>query len=497
MGGLNSEVKEDTQLILLESAYFNPTSIRRSARKLAMSTDAAFRFERGIDPEGVLRALNRAAQLIAELSGGTVYKNYIDEYPRKVPAPKNIPLRLNRINEIIGTAIKGKDIIKILKSIGMNAVAAGKDKYLVTPPTYRVDITREIDLVEEVARLYGYDQVPEKLPNIPVTEMVEIPRLNLEERIRLLLTGTGYSEVVNYSFITASSADHLSLAEKDKRRRFVHIKNPLVEDQSVLRTTMVYGLLDTLRKNVNNGCSDLSIFEIGRIFLNCEEGKLPEESNMLAGLLSGAVSEDLWGSKVAVDFYDIKGCVENIFQDLKLNNFHYRSADTQSFLHPGKSCGIYLDNINIGYIGAVHPKVVENMDLKDCAYIFEINLDVLADHLQPRITYKEISKFPAIMRDVAFVVPASIEIDYMLKIVLNQKEDLLENVGIFDIYIGSGLPEGKKSLGLRFSYRALDRTLTDIEVNNIHEKIVRHTIQQTGAKIRGEQLYEVKTEEKK
>ena len=403
MGGLNSEVKEDTQLILLESAYFNPTSIRRSARKLAMSTDAAFRFERGIDPEGVLIGLNRAAQLIAELSGGSVYKNYIDEYPRKVPAAKDIPLRLNRINETIGTAIKGKDIIKILKSIGMNVAAAGKDKYLVSPPTYRVDITREIDLIEEVARLHGYDQVPAKLPNIPVTEMMEIPRLALEERIRLLLTGTGYSEVVNYSFITPSSADHLCLEQNDKRRRFVHIKNPLVEDQSAMRTTMVYGLLDTLRKNVNNGCSDLSIFEMGRIFFSCGEGKLPEENNVLAGLLSGAVSEDLWGSKVVVDFYDIKGCIENIFLDLKLNNCHYRSTDTQSFLHPGKSCGIYLDNIKIGYIGALHPNVMENMDLKNIAYIFEINLDILVSHLHDSNIYKEVSKFPAIMRDVAFV----------------------------------------------------------------------------------------------
>jgi phenylalanyl-tRNA synthetase beta chain len=486
MGGLNSEVKDDTQLVLLESAYFNPTSIRRSARKLAMPTDAAFRFERGIDPEGVIKALNRAAQLIADLSGGNIYKNYIDEYPRKVPAVKNIPLRLSRVNETVGTAIKGKDILRILKNIGMNVVVAGSDKYRVSPPTYRVDIAREIDLIEEVTRLYGYDRIPAKLPNISVTEMVEIPRLKLEERIRLLLAGNGYSEVVNYSFIAPSSADNLCLDENDKRRRFVHIKNPLVEDQSVMRTTMVYGLLDTLRKNANNGCPDLSIFEIGRTFLNCGEGKLPEESNVLAGLLSGAMNTDMWGSKLSADFYDIKGCVENLFLDLKLNNVHYRSADTQSFLHPGKSCGVYIGDIKIGYLGTLHPNVLENMDLKNTAYIFELNLDILAEHYQDSITYKEISKFPAITRDVAFLVPGSMETDYMLKIVFNQEEDLLENVGIFDIYADSGLPEGKKSLGLRFSYRASDRTLTDIEVNNIHEKIVQNTIQQTGAKIRGE-----------
>jgi phenylalanyl-tRNA synthetase beta chain len=486
MGGLNSEVKDDTELVLLESAYFNPTSIRRSARKLAMPTDAAFRFERGIDPEGVVKALNRAAQLIADLSGGSVYKNYIDEYPRKIPAVKNIPLRLNRVNETIGTAVKGKDVIKILKSIGMNIVTVSSDKYRVTPPTYRVDIAREIDLIEEVARLYGYDRIPAKLPNISVTEMVQIPRLKLEERIRLLLAGNGYSEVVNYSFIAPSSAEHLCLDENDKRRRFVHIKNPLVEDQSVMRTTMVYGLLDTLRKNSNNGCPDLSIFEIGRTFLNCGEGKLPEECIVLAGLLSGAISTNMWGSKLSADFYDIKGCVENLFFDLKLNDVLYRSADTQSFLHPGKSCSVYIGNAKIGYLGALHPNTLENMDLKNTAYIFELNLDILAEHYQDNVTYKEISKFPAITRDVAFLVPGSMETDYMLKIVLNQKEDLLENVGIFDIYIGSGLAEGKKSLGLRFSYRASDRTLTDIEVNNIHEKIVQNTIQQTGAKIRGE-----------
>jgi phenylalanyl-tRNA synthetase beta chain len=249
---------------------------------------------------------------------------------------------------------------------------------------------------------------------------------------------------------------------------------------------MVYGLLDTLRKNANNGCPDLSLFEIGRTFLNCGEGKLPEESNVLAGLLSGAMSTDMWGSKLSADFYDIKGCVENLFLDLKLNNVHYRSADTQPFLHPGKSCSVYIGDIKIGYLGALHPNVLENMDLKNTAYIFELNLDILADHYHDSITYKEISKFPAITRDVAFLVPGSMETDYMLKIVFNHKEDLLENVGIFDIYAGSGLPEGKKSLGLRFSYRALDRTLTDTEVNNIHEKIVRNTIQQTGAIIRGE-----------
>jgi phenylalanyl-tRNA synthetase beta chain len=486
MGGLNSEVKDDTELVFLESAYFNPTSIRRSARKLAMPTDAAFRFERGIDPEGVLRALDRAAQLIAELSGGSVYNNYIDEYPQKVSTAKDIPLHLNKINQIIGGAIKGKDIVRILQSLEMDITQAGKGKYLVTPPTFRVDITREIDLIEEVARIYGYDRVPVTLPKFSISEMAPIPRLDLEERIRLLLTGTGYNEVVNYSFITPASADYLCLQENDERRRLVHIKNPLIEDQSVMRTTMVFGLLETLKKNSNNGCFDLKLFEMGRIFLSRGAGVLPEEKNILSGLISGAMSENLWGTKIVADFYDIKGCLANIFFDLKINNCQYRSENPEPFLHPGKSINIYVGEILIGYAGEVHPDIIEKMDLKNSVYVFEINLDILETHITKNIIYKDISRFPAVTRDVAFVIPAAVETDYVLNIVLQQKEDLLENVGIFDIYIGKGLSEGMKSLGLRFSYRAADKTLTDLEVNNVHEKIVRNTVQLTGAKIRGE-----------
>jgi len=484
MGGLNSEVKDDTQVVFLESAYFNPSSIRRSARRLAMPTDAAFRFERGIDPEGVLAALNRAAQLIANLSGGKVCKNYIDEYPAKVPAAANIPLALSRVNAVIGTAIEGSEVIRILQSIGMEVKENDPGKYLVTPPTYRVDITREIDLIEEVARLYGYDLVPVTLPDVAVTEVVAIPRLNLEERIRAVLTGNGYNEVINYSFITPQSVDYLGLNENDERRRLVHIKNPLVEDQSIMRTTMIFALLDSLKKNVNNGCFNLKLFEMGRIFLNCGAGKLPEERNVLAGILSGTIGDDLWNYRLNVDFYDIKGCLDNLFSDLKTGNCRYVAENPEPFLHPGKSANIYLNDGKIGYLGEVHPDVKDRMDLKVNSYVFEMNLDMLVSYVAGDVAYKEISKYPAVTRDVAFVVDSNVQADCMLDIVLRQNEDLLENVGIFDIYAGKGLPDGTKSLGLRFSYRSPDKTLTDLEVNNDQERIVRKTIDLTGARVR-------------
>ncbi|MEQ8180252.1 MAG: phenylalanine--tRNA ligase subunit beta [Smithellaceae bacterium] len=484
MGGLNSEVKDDTRIVFLESAYFNPSSIRRSARRLAMPTDAAFRFERGIDPEGVLAALNRAAGLIADLSGGKVCKNFIDEYPAKVPAAANIPLALSRVNAVIGTAIEGSEVIRILQSIGMEVKENEPGKYLVTPPTYRVDITREIDLIEEVARLYGYDRVPVTLPDVAVTEMAAIPRLDLEERIRTVLTGNGYNEVINYSFISPQSVDYLGLTENDERRRLVHIKNPLVEDQAVMRTTMIFALLDSLKKNANNGCFNLKLFEMGRIFLNCGAGKLPEERNVLAGLLSGTIGEDLWNYRLNVDFYDVKGCIDNLFSDLKTGDCRYVAENPEPFLHPGKSANIYLKDSKVGYLGEVHPDVKDRMDLKVNSYVFEINLDMLVNHIAGEVTYKEISKYPAVARDVAFVVDSGVQADYMLDIVLRQKEDLLENVGIFDIYAGKGLPDGTKSLGLRFSYRSPDKTLTDLEVNNVHERIVRKTLDLTGARVR-------------
>jgi len=485
MGGLNSEVKEDTQMVLLESAYFNPPSIRRSARKLGMPTDAAFRFERGVDPEGVVKALNRATQLIADLSGGSVCKNYIDEYPQKVSTVKDIPLRLERIRQLIGTEIRAKDVVRILRGIGMALKQKAKGTYLVTPPTCRVDISREIDLIEEVIRLYGYDRVPVTLPDVSVTEMEVIPRLEMEEKIRQLLIGSGFTEIVNYSFGTPLAADILLLPEHDERRNLVKIRNPLGEDISAMRTTMIYNLLETMKKNANNGSFDLKIFEMGRIFLNRQSGELPEEKNMLAGLLTGKITDDFWGFDKTANFYTLKGCLENIFYDLKINNCKYSSASAESFLHPGKSCNIILNDKRIGFLGEIHPDVMEKIDIKNNSYVFEINLDILITaYLERKISYKEITKFPAVTRDAAFVVSDAVESENMLNIVWQQKEDLLENVSIFDVYKGKGIPEGTKSLGLRFSYRASDRTLTDSEASAVHERIVQKTVNLTGAIIR-------------
>ncbi len=487
MGGFNSEIKPDTQDILLESAYFSPSSIRRSARDLGMSTDAAFRFERGIDPEGVLRALDRAAQLTAQLSGGTICRGRIDEHPRQVETAREIPLRCRRVNALLGTDIPAADMMEILKNLGMEVSRheGVEDEYLVNPPSFRVDIIREIDLAEEIARIHGYHNIPVTLPLGRMTPVRQNEKRVLEERMRNHLTSHGLSEVITYSFISPDAADILALDAGDERRKGVRISNPLTEDQSVMRTTLIYSLLKVMRENANAGDYNLKIFEFGKVFLAGKPGELPTEKKRLACLMTGMRDHELWSSgELGMDFYDLKGCVESLTDSLRLTGIRFRSNAVQTFLHPGRACGIFLGEKSVGYMGEVHPDVLFRMDLKNRALVFELDMEVLSEHISDDVAYREFSRYPESSRDVAFVIDSNVEVGAMLDIALATGEDLLERVRIFDVYAGAGIPEGKKSLGLRFTYRSDAATLTDDTVNRVHSKIVHHIIDQTGAQIR-------------
>ncbi len=485
MGGLNSEIKDDTRMVLLESAYFNPASIRKSSRWLGMSTDAAFRFERGIDPEGVVHALNRAAQLIADLSGGAVCRGNIDQYPRKIESPRDIPLRIRRVRDILGKAIAPAQIVRILKTLGMAVNKADGSNYRVTPPTFRVDISREIDLIEEIARLHGYDRIPATRPAISFKSAGQDRRKIMEERIRNLLNGYGYSEVITYSFIPAAAVENLGLPTDDVRRATVAIRNPLTEEQAVMRTTMIYSLLETMRRNADAGCFNLKLFEIGRTYLARQAGELPAEQNRIGGILTGARYDDGWHhSGLASDFFDLKGCLEGLFDHLKIAALQFRSDLREPFLHPGRSCCMTIGKELIGFLGEVHPDVLARMDLKNRAMVFEMDLDVLAGHFSGALAYRDISRFPSSSRDVAFLVSRDLKAEAIINFSLDMHEELLEKVCIFDVYEGKGIPEGMTSLGLRFSYRAHDRTLTDQEISRAHNAIVQGIVEKSGAKVR-------------
>lgn len=488
MGGLNSEVIDDTEMVLLESAYFDPTSIRKTSKWLGMGTDASFRFERGVDPEGVVRASARAAQLIAALSGGKICKNYIDKYPKRIKPVKNIPLRVKKVNEILGIKVKGGEIKKILKNLEMTVNKVESGNYHVTPPTFRVDISREIDLIEEIVRIYGYDSIPTSLPAVSMRPDIKNKEKTLEDKIRDILNGQGYSEVINYSFITPESANILGLEKNDEGRKFVVIKNPLTEDQSVMRTGLVYGLLDTMRKNANVGCFDLKIFEKGNVFILQDKGELPLENERIGGLITGSRYDNLWYFKgLLSDFYDLKGCVENLFDGLVIKNVKFKTDADVPFLHPGKSSKVFVDNKEIGFVGEVHPEILEKMNLKRNAVIFELDFDFLANlyNNTKSVVYKEIPKFPSITRDVAFLVGKDFDGGRIEALVFEENEDLLEKVVVFDVYYGKNIPDGMKSIALRFTYRSPDKTLTDDEVDKVHNRIAERVVNLTKAKIRG------------
>jgi phenylalanyl-tRNA synthetase beta chain len=485
MGGFNSEVKEDTEMILLESAYFNPTSIRRTSRDLAMGTDAAFRFERGIDPEGLIRALNRAASLMAELSGGTVCKGAIDQHPRNVQTARMIPLRVQRVRDVLGTAVPEAEMLRILKSLEMVVEPAGEGRFAVTPPTCRIDITREIDLIEEVARLYGYDRVPVTLPAVSVIAGIVDAKRTVEERLREIMTGAGYTEVINYSFISPEAVDQLGLGEKDERRGHVVIRNPLTEEQAVMRTTMAYSLLLNAKRNADSGRFDLKIFEIGKTFIRRGEGIQPVERNRMACLITGLRYEDRWHSRdLRSDFYDLKGCVENVLDLLRIPFPSVRSGIHEAILHPGKSCGLFSGDEMIGFLGEIHPDLLVRLDLQGQIVLCEMDIDLLAAHFSAKSPFRSIPRFPSSSRDVAFLIRREHEAGELLRLADESHEELLEKVQIFDVYEGENITAGMKSLGLRFSYRCADRTLTDDEVNEVHARIVRKIVHWTGASIR-------------
>jgi phenylalanyl-tRNA synthetase beta chain len=243
-----------------------------------------------------------------------------------------------------------------------------------------------------------------------------------------------------------------------------------------------------MKKNAHIGCLDLKMFEIGRVFFHRKEGELPLEKNRMGCLITGRNYDDMWSSRINADFYDLKGCIENIFDSLNIEGLEFRSSYGETFLHPGKSCGIYVKGRFIGFVGEVHPDTLFKMDLRNPAYVAEIDLDIVSNIFSGEVLYEDLPRFPSVLRDVAFVISQDIEADNMLKLITEMDKELLEKVSVFDVYCGKNIPQGKKSLGIRFVYRASDRTLTDDEVNQLHGEIVKGIVDLTGARIRGEEI---------
>ncbi|MFC1515606.1 phenylalanine--tRNA ligase subunit beta [Thermodesulfobacteriota bacterium] len=474
MGGLNSEVENSTTRILLESAYFNPVSIRKTSKKLGLNTDASHRFERGVDPGGTIRALHRATQLMVEIGGGRQIKGTIDAHPRPVPR-KTIILSTDALNRRLGIRLGTGEIKEYLKSIEFEVEEINEDRLKVFPPSCRVDISRFEDLTEELARLYGYNNIETTFPIIPAEVRSPLKKIDSRDQVKRLMIGLGFNEIITYSFISNLSGDRLELDSNDNRRQIVDILNPLSEDQTVLRTSMVPGLLETMRYNISLQNRNLKLFEIGNVYFHSgEDDSQPEEVEMLAALWTGTRVDSGWYSKeINSDFYDLKGVIEELLGNLGILDVQFtRMAPALCFYtRHGHTAQILVEGKPVGLLGELHPKVLTNYDLKQTAFIFEINFDQIFSLVPDTKSARAISRYPATSRDITLIVSKDVEAFDLLKRVEALEEALIETIQLFDVFEGDPIPEGEKSVSFRITYRSFSETLEDDRINKIHRNI--------------------------
>lgn len=484
MGGINSEINEATTKVFIESAYFNPACIRKTAKILNLGTDASHRFERGTDPNGIITALNRAVLLMVEIGNGKLIDGMIDNYPNPI---KKTPIILSaqHTNRILGTNLTNNEIEKILKSIEFKTEKQENGKLSVTPPSFRVDISRPIDVIEEVARLSGYDNIPISYKTSSGIEKHAKP-FYAKNKMRRLMTGFGFDEIINYSFMNKQACDWLNFSANDVKRNCVDILNPLTEDQSVMRTSLISGLLETMRRNISQQNKSLKLFEIGRIYLSVDKNKQPEEIEMLAGVWAGTRFDISWHCKeIDCDFYDIKGVVEGLLSNLNIKNIVFTSLPSAlcAYTRQGYTAQILAGNKNIGLVGELNSTVVRNYNLPHTAFIFELNLQCLFDIMPSVKIAKPLPKFPAVFRDITVIVDKTLESDKILRSIKNCDEKLMENLYLSAVFEGKPISNDKKSLSFRLTYRSPDKTLEDDKINYINKIITDKIVKEFGANL--------------
>jgi phenylalanyl-tRNA synthetase beta chain len=478
MGGLNSEIVESTSRVLLESAYFNPSSIRKTAKRLGLNTDAAHRFERGVDPRGTLYAIDRAAELMVQLGNGRLVGGTVDA-SFELPVSPVIHLSAAAANRTLGTALTAGQMAELLSAIEFRASTLNGDGLRVEVPSFRVDVSRPEDLMEEVARRWGYDNIPTSFAAIPAVERVAGKLWIQRQHIRENLSGMGFNEAITYSFIPKDSCDRIGLAPDDPRRQVVEILNPLSEDQAVLRSSLIPGLLESMQRNLAHQARTLKLFEVGKIFISNGSDRLPDETEMLAGLWTGDRTPSGWfGKPAACDFYDLKGALESLFRALHLPAAVFKSlpASRCTYTRSGVSAAISYGGRDTGILGEVSAKVRSAYSLKQPAFVFEIDLHLLTELIPDGIFARPLPKYPATARDATLIVDDDIEAQALIEQLQAMDQPLVEDVMIFDVFKGAPVPEHRKSISLRVTYRSERETLEDETVNQVHKDITSRLV---------------------
>lgn len=483
MGGLNSEIEDTTTRVLIESACFDPVSIRRTAKSLGLSTDASHRFERGVDPDGTIFAMDRAAGLMAELGGGRLVGGVIDEDNRE-SKPLSLSLSLGATNNLLGTDLKRDRVAGLLESIEFSVQFEDEDDFQVQIPSFRVDVTRPQDLMEEVARLAGYNRIPTVFPALPAQGVPPSAMMRRRNQVRQILSGFGFSETINYSFIGAEYSDRLKLDDDDPRRRHLTLLNPLSEEQSTMRTTLVPGMLETAQRNISRQQISLRLFEIGKVFLFRAQGALPLEKEMLVGLWTGLRAKATWHTpEKACDFFDAKGTVEGLTAALGVAAIRFTALPDHQcrYTRAGHSAQIQHGGQTLGLVGEVDAEVLLGYNIKQPVFVFELDLEMIDQLIVDSKQMEPIPRFPSTTRDVTVIIDQDVESARLLEAVGHFGETLVKDLFLFDVFAGSPVPDGKKSVSFRVVYQSAERTLEDETVNVIHHQLTHRLITEFGA----------------
>lgn len=472
MGGLNSEIQDDTTEVIFESANFEGTNIRVSSKKLNLRSESSSRFDKDIDPNLAKLAIDRACALICELNCGEVMEGTIDIY-NDVKEEGSITVNSTWINKFLGTEISKEEMKEALDSLDLITEIKNED-LIISIPTFRIDIAIKEDIAEEIARIYGYDKIPTTIFKVSTEREPRYKNELLTDKVIEIMVASGVNQSISYSFVSPKVFDKVNIPVDSELRNVVKIKNPLGEDYSVMRTTTLPSIMESLGRNYSRNNDYVRLFEIGRIYLpNEDEKQLPTEKNVLTIGIYGDC-----------DYLDLKGIVENIIDGLGISKAKYvRESENQSY-HPGKTAALMVRNKKVGVFGEVHPDVTENYGINVNCYVAELDLDSLFEASTTVKSYKPLPKFPAVTRDIALLCDDSILVAEIEETIRKAGGNLVEKVQLFDIYKGAQIPEGKKSIAYAIAYRDEKKTLEDKDISKVHDKILKALEHKLGAVLR-------------
>lgn len=472
MGGLDSEIKDDTTEVIFECANFDGTNIRVSAQKLGLRTEASTRFEKDLDPNLTQIAIDRACYLVEKLNAGKVVEGTIDVYEKPVKE-KKLTVDSLWVNRFLGTDMPAEEMKQYLDSLELYTTINGT-LLEITVPTFRTDINIKEDIAEEIVRIYGYDKLPSTIISSVSEKGGKTEKQHMDDMVLNTMLASGLSQSISYAFISPKAFDKINLPEDSELRNTVKIKNPLGEDYSVMRTTTIPSIMESLGRNYARNNEVARLFEIGRVYIPLKDDSLlPEERNILTAGMYGEC-----------DYFDLKGVVENLLEVLGVEKYTFARESDNPVFHPGKTAALMIKNEKLGVLGEVHPDVSDKFGLDIPAYVAELNLDKLYACSNMDKKYKPLPKYPAVTRDIALLVDDSILVQEIQDIIIKQGGSMVEAVKLFDIYKGEQIPEGKKSIAYAIVYRGENKTLTDDEVNKVHSKILKTLEFKLGAQLR-------------